>query len=442
MHTLSLREHLFMTLLRRLGSLDAEGRPIRVAVVGVGQMGRGLVRQVARLPGMRLVGLCDVIVDRAIAAAAETDRPAEVADSETSLRRLVAEGRTAITARAEWLVGTPHVDVLVEATGDPEAGVRLAFAAVTSTKPVVTFNVEADATVGPLMAWLARRAGALYTVAGGDEPSVLCEMVDFARAIGLEVVCAGKGKNNRLDRTATAQTVEAEAAARGMSARMLAAFVDGTKTMVEMAALANATGLVPDTPGLHGPVANVADLLRTFVPESDGGVLHRRGVVDYAIGDVAPGVFVTATASTAAMRRDLAYLKMGEGPYYLLYRPYHLASLEAPLSLARAVLDREVTMAAAGPPLAECVAVAKRDLGRGEMLDGIGGATVYGLAVPAGWAAEAHAVPIGIVGRARMLREVARGTVLAEADVLLDDGATIVHLRRLQDALVRQGMLT
>ncbi len=430
-----------MTLLGRLGSLEAEGRPIRVAVVGVGQMGGGFARQVARLPGMRVVGLCDVIVDRAVATAEEISSTAEVADTEMSLRRLVAEGRTAITVRPDWLVGVPHVDVLVDATGDPEGGVRLAFAAVTSTKLVVTFNIEADATVGPLLAWLARQAGALYTVAGGDEPSVLCEMVDFARGSGFEVVCAGKGKNNRLDRTATAQTVEAEASARGMSARMLASFVDGTKTMAEMTALANATGLVPDTPGLHGPVANVADLLRIFVPESDGGILHRSGVVDYAIGDVAPGVFVTATASTAAMRRDLAYLKMGEGPYYLLYRPYHLASLEAPLSLARAVLDREVTMAAAGPPLAECVAVAKRNLGRGEMLDGIGGATVYGLAVLAAWATEAHAVPIGIVGRARMLREVARGTVLTEADVSLDDGATVVHLRRLQDALVRQGML-
>jgi predicted homoserine dehydrogenase-like protein len=152
-------------------------------------------------------------------------------------------------------------------------------------------------------------------------------------------------------------------------------------------------------------------------------------------------VFVTATAPSAAIRRDLDYLKMGEGPYYLFYHPYHLASLEAPLSLARAVLDHEVTMAALGPPRAECIAVAKRDLAAGEILDGIGGGTVYGLTVPAEWAATRGGVPIGVVAGARMQHPVARGTTLVEGDVVLDEEASIVHLRRLQDVLVRQKIL-
>ncbi len=430
-----------MRLIERLHGLEQEGRPIRVAVIGAGQMGGGLVRQVSHVPGMRLAGVCDLVIERAAAAAAQAGVPAEMGDSPNAVRRLMDEGRAAITSRPAWLVEAPGVDAVLDATGDPDAGARLALAAIAQRKPFITMNVEADATVGPLLAWMARSAGAIYTVAAGDEPSVLCEMVDFARAIGLDVICAGKGKNNRLDRAATLQQVEGEAAARGMSARMLVAFVDGTKTMVEMAALANATGLQPDRPGLHGPRADLADLLRTFVPEADGGILHGRGVADYAIGDVAPGVFLVVTTPSEAVRRDLAYLKAGDGPYYLLHRPYHLASLEAPLSVARAVLNGEVTMAAVGAPLAECVAVAKRDLRAGEILDGIGGDTVYGLTDAASRVAAAGAVPIGVIHGALVRRDVPRGITLTEEDVALDETATIVSLRRLQDVMVQDGTL-
>ena len=428
-------------LLMRLKALEQDGRPIRVAVIGAGQMGAGLARQVAHLPGLRLAGVCDVVVERAVAAAAEAEVRAEVAGSPADARRILAEGRVALAGRADWLVEAPGIDAVLDATGDPNTGARLALAAIVSRKPFVTMNVEADATVGPLLAWMARGAGTIYTVAAGDEPSVLCEMVDFARAIGLDVICAGKGKNNRLDRAATMQAVEAEAVQRGMSPRMLAAFVDGTKTMVELAALANATGLQPDCPGLHGPRANLADLLATFVPQSDGGILHHRGVVDYAIGNVAPGVFVIATTPNEAARRDLAYLKAGDGPYYLFYRPYHLASLEAPLSVARAVLHDEITMAALGAPVAECVAVAKRDLRAGEVLDGIGGETVYGITDTATGASASRAVPIGVSHGACVRRDVARGSVLTEDVLALDETMPIVHLRRLQDVMVREGTL-
>lgn len=430
-----------MGLTARLQTLEQEGRPIRVAVIGAGQMGSGLARQVAHLPGMRLAGLCDVIVERAVAAAAQAEVPAAVGDSRRAVRQLLGDGHVAITAQADWLLDVPEVDAVLDATGDPDTGARLALATLALRKPFITMNVEADATVGPLLASMARNAGTVYTVAAGDEPSVLCEMVDFARAIGLEVMCAGKGKNNRLDRSATMQAVAPEAAARGMSARMLAAFVDGTKTMVEMAALSNATGLLPDCPGMHGPRVDLADLLHTFVPQSDGGILHGRGVVDYAIGDVAPGVFLIVTTPSEAVRRDLAYLKAGDGPYYLLSRPFHLASLEAPLSVARAVLYGEVTMAAVGAPLAECLAAAKRDLRAGEVLDGIGGETVYGLTDTAVRTATARAVPIGVVHGARVRRDVACGTVLTTEDVALDETATIVQLLHQQDAMVDEGML-
>jgi predicted homoserine dehydrogenase-like protein len=288
---------------------------------------------------------------------------------------------------------------------------------------------------------MARAAGTVYTVAAGDEPAVLCEMVDAARLMGFRVVCAGKGKNNRLDRTATPAAVAGEAASRGMSARMLAAFVDGTKTMVEMAALANAVGLQVDCPGMHGPEADLADLLRTFVPEADGGILRERGAVDYAIGDVAPGVFLIVETDGAPVRRDLEYLKMGPGPYYLLHRPYHLASLEAPQSVIRAILYGEVTMAPQGAPVATCAAVAKRDLAAGEVLDEIGGETTYGMADSTARAAAAGALPIGVVAGARVLRDTSRGAVLTREDLALDETRSVVHLWRLQDAMIRQQMV-
>lgn len=430
-----------MRTLARLHSLERAGRPIRVAVIGAGQMGSGLVRQVAGLPGMRVAAIGDIVIERAVAAAAAAGIAVEPAEEASEVARIVAAGRAAVSARAGWVVDSPAIDAVLDATGDPEAGARLALAAMGGRKPLVTMNIEADATVGPLLAWMARAADAMYTVAAGDEPSALCELVDFVRAIGLEVVCAGKGKNNRLDRAATMKTVESEAIARGMSPRMLAAFVDGTKTMAEMTSLANATGLEPDVRGMHGPCADLADVLRVFVPRVDGGILGRRGAVEYAVGDIAPGVFVVVTTSSEAVRRDLAYLRAGDGPYYLLHRPYHLASLEAPISVARAVLWGEATMHAAGAPVAECVAAAKRDLRAGEILDGIGGETVYGLIDTATAAAGARAVPLGVTHGARMQRDVPAGAVLTEPDLVLDGRLTIVGLRRVQDAMVRAGTL-
>lgn len=426
---------------QRLRLLEADGRAIRVAVVGAGQMGTGLVRQLANVPGLSVAGISDLIEERALAAAAAAGLSPEVVTSPDAVSALVEEGRTAVTTYGEWLARAPGVDAVVDATGDPEAGTRLALETIARRKPFVTMNIEADVTVGPVLAWMARNAGVVYTVAAGDEPAALCEMVDFARIIGFEVVCAGKGKNNRMDLTATARTVEAEAAARGVSPRMLAAFVDGTKTMAEMTALANATGLTLDCAGMHGPQANVADLLRTFVPEADGGILSRRGVVDYALGDAAPGVFLVVATGIETIQRDMSYLRMGDGPYYLFYRPYHLASMEAPVSVARAVLYQEVTMSALGAPAAECVAVAKRDLFPGEVLDGIGGEMVYGRSLTAQDAYRMEGLPIGVAQDARIVREVTRGTVLTSKHVVVDESKTVVQLRRLQEVLVRQGAL-
>lgn len=423
-------EHPFMpTLLQRLRDLET---PIGVAVIGTGQMGTGVVRTIARLPGFRVIGVCDLDTPRAMGAVSEAGLVVEVATGRAA-PRVVERGRVVAAADAETLLDLPQVDAVVDATGSPEMGARLALAAIARRKTLVTMNIEAEATVGPFVASVAREAGVTYTVAGGDEPSVLYELVETARLMGLEVICAGKGKNNALDRAATPAVLAEEARRRGMSPRMLTAFVDGTKTMAEMTTLANAAALALDVTGMHGARADLGDLLRLLVPRSGGGLLERTGVVEYTIGNVAPGVFVIAAAPDGAVRRDLAYLKMGEGPYYLLHRPFHLASLEVPRSIARAVLYGEVTMAASGAPRVECVAAAKRDLPVGEALDGIGGETVYGVAEDAARALGGRAVPIGVLDGARMRRPVRRGTILTAADVEVDEGQAIVALRRRQE---------
>jgi predicted homoserine dehydrogenase-like protein len=403
-------------------------------------MGAGVIRQLARLPGLRLTGVCERLVDRAWEATKEAGLEAEVVDAVAEAQRVVREGRVALCREVTPLLD--GADVVVDATGEPEFGARLALRTLAERRVLVTMNVEMDVTVGPVLAYLYRAAGVAYTVGLGDEPAVLCEMVDYAQTLGFEVVCAGKGKNNRLDRRATPSAVAEEAARWRMNPRMLTAFVDGTKTMAEMGALANATGLTVDRTGMHGPTANRDELLRVFIPESDGGILSRSGVVEYAIGDVAPGVFVVVKASDESVRRDLEYLRMGPGPYFVLHRPFHLASLEVPISVVRAALDGEVTMQARGAPTVACVAVAKRDLSAGEELDGIGGETVYGLAEEAGRARAVGAVPIGVIGGARMRRPVARDQVLTESDVQLDERSVVVQLWRLQDALAGSGGLS
>jgi predicted homoserine dehydrogenase-like protein len=413
-----------MELRRRLEELEREGRPIRVGLIGVGQMGRGLIAQVAGIPGMAVVAAADVDVERAGAAFRAVG--AEPGPAGTPDRPLV-------TRDAGEVAGSPAVDVVVEATGLPEVGARAAFEAIQEGRHVVMLNVEADITVGALLSRMARSAGVVYTGSAGDEPGAVMELYDFARTLGFEVVAAGKGKNNPLDLTATPESVAEESAAKHMNPKMLASFVDGTKTMVEMGAVANATGLVPDVAGMHGPEeTRPSRLAEIFRLRAEGGILGRDGIVDYVRG-VAPGVFVIVRSADNPVRDTLAYVGQGEGPTHVLYRPYHLTSLETPISVARAAIHGEATIAPlAEPPRAEIVAVAKRDLAVGETLDAIGSADYHG------WlhvAEEARGLlPIGIAAGARVRAPVARGEAIPRAAVDLDGASFVVRLRDLQDA--------
>jgi predicted homoserine dehydrogenase-like protein len=326
---------------------------------------------------------------------------------------------------------------VVDATGVPDVGALLSYSALLGGKDVASLNAEADVTIGLLLSKVAHSSGQVYALCKGDEPVEVKELFDYVTDIGFEVVCAGKGKNNPLRPHATPDAVADEAAAKHMNPKMLASFVDGSKTMIECASMANATGLELSKRGMYGPETTVPELGNVFRPQADGGVLDRPGVVDYATGPVAPGVFIVGRTDHPTVIEEMAYLSMGPGPYYAFYRPYHLASLEAPLTVATAALDRVSTL----EPVAwkaEVVATAKRDLGAGDLIDGIGGATVYGVADSAEAVADGQLLPLGLAARATVVRDIPIDQALTHDDVELDEGSTILQLRRLQDALLRR----
>lgn len=430
-----------LNLNARLRELEESGRPIRVGVVGAGQMGSGLVALLARLRGMKAAAVADVALERARSAfivSGADPGDVRVAATPEAADEAIAAGRPVVAASAQVVTESRLVDVVVEATGLPEVGAEVAYRAIQAGKHVVMLNVEADVTVGPFLAHLARQKGVVYTGSAGDEPAATKELFDFADALGFEVLVAGKGKNNPLDRRATPDRLAAEAAAKRMNPKMLTSFVDGTKTMVEMTCLANATGLVPDCPGMHGVEATLEAVVSRLRLQAEGGVLSRYGVVEYVNG-IAPGVFVIIRSDQPLVNDLLRYLKMGEGPNFLLYRPYHLTSLETPISVARAFLYREPTIAPAGAPVAETVAVAKRDLAPGDELDGLGGYTVYGLIYPAAGARATGALPAGLaLAGSRVRRAVPAGRVITYDDVELRPGL-IADLRREQDRLFGPG---
>jgi predicted homoserine dehydrogenase-like protein len=392
------------------------------------------------MDGMRVMATADVLKGRAEAAYAESDISAErvvhMDDDTTKAAELIQQGARIATVSADWLVQIPALDVIVECTGVPEVGAQICMSAIEAGRSVVNMNVETDATVGYWLARRAREKKVIYTLVAGDEPGSIKEIYDFADALGFEIVTIGKGKNNPLDRSANPDTVRARAERQMMSAKMLASFVDGTKTMVEMTSVGNATGYAPEVPGAYGPKCSVADLPKVFVPKSAGGIFNGRGAVDYAVGP-APGVCVIITTDQPKIARDLKYLGLSNhGDYWALYRPYHLANLEAPISIARAVLDQEVTLATYRAPVAETVACAKRDLKPGEKIDALGGYTVYGLIERAEHARAEQMVPIGLVVGATVENPVLAGQPIRSCDVALNERQTIVRLRREQDDLL------
>ncbi|OBQ87707.1 homoserine dehydrogenase [Mesorhizobium sp. WSM3873] len=411
--------------------------PITIGLAGAGQMGTDIVVQVALMPGMRIGAISEVRPQAAIDAAllAGHDRSDIVeAPNAPAIDRAIEAGKIAVTEDLHALAAAGRIDVIIDATGNPNIGTLFALEVMKNGKHIVMLNVEADITIGRFLKEEARKAGVVYTGAAGDEPACTLEIIGFAKSLGFNIVAAGKGKNNPLKFDAVPADYEKEAAERNMNARMLVEFVDGSKTAIEMVAIANATGLVPDVPGMHGPTATLEELASVLCPREDGGVLHRKGVVDYSIGKgVAPGVFCIIETKHPRVLERMIDLKVGRGPYFTIFRPYHLTSLEVPLSAARAVVYKRADMEPLDHPVAEAVAVAKTSLGTGQSLGMIGENDYRGFAMTWEDARAKGALPLGLAERAKVVKPVKAGDFLTYENCVPDDSMVITQIRRRLD---------
>ncbi len=426
------------SLLAELQTRAAEGRPITVGLAGAGQMGTDIVVQTALMPGLKIGAISEIDLNAAFAAtemAGHEKGNVVEAGSAGAIEAAIAGGRIAVTDDLSALASAGNIDVVIDATGNPNIGAGFALQAIDHGKHIVMLNVEAEITIGRYLKQKAKDAGVVYSLAAGDEPACTMEIINFAKSLGFKIVCAGKGKNNPLNFDAVPADYEAEARRRNMNARMLVEFVDGSKTMIEMVAIANATGLVPDCPGMHGPAAGLDDLADVLCPQSAGGILSKEGCVDFSIGKgVAPGVFCIIEARHPRVLERLVDLKVGKGPYFTLYRPYHLTSLEVPLTAARAVVNNHADMEPLDRPVAEVAALAKRDLAAGEILGMIGESDYRGWAMTWTEASAEGAVPIGLAERASIIKPVRAGEMLTTANCRADASLAISRIRQELDA--------
>jgi predicted homoserine dehydrogenase-like protein len=417
----------------------AEGRPLRVGLVGAGFMARGVARQLGRaLPGLRLAAIANRTPAKAHDVLRHAGHDAIVdVDDPGALERVVADGGTAVTRDPAVLCAAAGLDVLIEATGAVEFGAHVLTAAIANGKDVVSMNAELDATVGPILQRRAREAGVVVTGADGDQPAVQVNLARFVVGLGLTPLVCGNVKGLQ-DRYRTPATQAAFAAQWGQTPEMVTSFADGTKISMEQALVANALDLTIARSGMIGPEfgGHVDDLRGTYLQEV--GLERLRalgGIVDYVVGaQPSPGVYVLAANDDPEREVYLRYGKLGDGPLYSFYVPYHLTALEVHLSVARVGLFRDhVVTSLPRAPRVDVVTHAKRDLRAGETLDGLGGFLTYGACERAERVADEGLLPIGIAEGARLLRDVPRDRVLSHADVDLPDGRLVVELRREQD---------
>jgi predicted homoserine dehydrogenase-like protein len=418
----------------------SEGRPpIRVGMIGAGFMAAGTLLQIntVHASAMRVVAIANRTPEKAVRAYADAGQDdAAICDEAPALTRAIEAGRAAVTTDPMLVARSPHVDVLFEVTGAVEDALPIVLAAIEHGKHVVLMNAELDGTVGCLLKAKADAAGVVYTNVDGDQPGVEQNLWRFVKGLGVRPVLCGNIKGLQ-DPHRTPTTQAAFAKKWGQSPAMVTSFADGTKISFEQAIVANATGMTVAKRGMHGftvaPGTSIVEAATLYDPEE---LMAGPGIVDYVVGaSPGPGVFVLGAIEHPRQRHYLNLYKLGEGPLYCFYTPYHLCHFEVPTTIARAVLFGDATIAPIAGPLVEVVALAKRDLAAGEEIDELGGYTVYGEAETAEITAREGLLPIGAAVGAKLRCAIPKDQVLTYADVELPAGRLMDRLRAEQAAL-------
>jgi predicted homoserine dehydrogenase-like protein len=446
-----------MNLFGLLKLREDEKNPIRCALIGAGKFGSMFLSQARKTPGLHVVAVADLSPDRARESLSRVAWPGGQFAAR-SISEALKQGSTHVTDDAGNLIAADGVDVVIDATGSPAAGIDHVLACCRHRKHIVMVNVEADALAGPLLARRAKEAGVVYSLAYGDQPALICELVDWARATGFEVIAAGKGtKYLPAYHESTPDTVwghygfAPEIVKKGdFNAQMFNSFLDGTKSALEMAAVSNATGLTPAPQGLAFPPCGVDDLPQVLKPAAEGGQLHHRGQVEVVSSverdaravfrDLRWGVYVTFAADSDYVRRcfkEYGLVTDDSGNYSAMYKPYHLIGLELGVSVASVALRREPTGCATGFR-GDVVATAKRDLKPGEILDGEGGYTVYGKLIPAADSLALGGLPIGLAHKVKLVNAVAKSTPVTWSDVEIKQSEAVRFRREMEASFRRE----
>ncbi len=390
-----------MSLLKKFSNeIESRGENVKVALIGAGQMGQGIVAQLNKMTGVDLL----LIVDK-------NDEKLDLAKS-----KYTKGGNYDITlAKSTDAIDTITPDIVIEATGTPSSGADVANKVLNRGIDLILLNVETESTIGLALNAEAKSNNCVVTVGDGDEPVAAVELYNFAQEIGMEVVAIGKGKNNPFNTFATPKLLNDEAVQKKMNPYMLTSFVDGSKTMIEMAALGNYLNFNIDIEGMHGAEATYENLSSIYIPKDDGGILNSKNIVDFAFG-IAPGVFAVVYSDDEYVNYEMEYLKMGKGPYWTLARPYHLTSLEIPRTIMSLTVDKETRLSAEHWNI-EVIAHAKEDILPGTNLGSIGGNLIYGKAMEAKKARSL--LPLGIAENNIANNKIKKGDPITIEDVAL-----------------------
>lgn len=411
----------------------AQGNPVKVAMTGAGYMGRGIALQIEQyLPGMQLVAISNRSIDKAILAYAEAgiDQPNRV-ETVGQLEHSIHNGEYAVTENPELICQAEGIEAIIEATGDVEFSCPVAVQAIEHEKHLILMNAEIDATIGPILKVYADRAGVVVTNADGDQPGVMMNLLRFVKSIGYHPVLAGNIKGLQ-DYYRTPATQKGFAEQHNISAQMATSFADGTKISMENAVVANATGFRVGRRGMYGPECTHVKEAVDLFPKDE---MLNHGLVDFILGaEPGPGVFVIGHNDHPVRQGYMNYLKMGDGPFYVFYVPYHLPHLEVPLTAARAVLFQDAAVTPLGKPVCDVITIAKRDLKTGDTLDGIGGFTCYGMIENTDISQREGLLPMGISEDCILKRDISKDQVITYADIVLPAGRLCDKLRAEQEA--------